>query len=182
MFRELNYDSFTEWPNSTSYNYSMDVILPPSIPSSILHFGYAVLDDKLIRSSFYVTQMMVDYQIYPQGVVIDPLAVHNGIAPSYYMGVTLDKKDINDFLISKKHPLETFVEKKNKRDHELRIYNSHMEGYFTQMAYEPGWFSDQLMEFAVDQGLHIPNSSHNNELRKSYEKAKERREKENLKK
>ncbi len=50
------------WPNFTTYCYMMDVIAPPYIPSSLLHFGYAVLDNKLIRSTFFVIQVMVNYQ------------------------------------------------------------------------------------------------------------------------
>jgi hypothetical protein len=178
-FQAMTYDSMMKWPQTTTYNYIMGVLAPPFIPSSILHFGYAVLEDKLIRSAFYVVQNMVDYQVMPQGMVIDPLAFIQGVKPSFYVGCSVDKKDIESFLMNRKNPknpLEEYVRRTNQKEHEKRIYDSHIEGYFLQMNYQPDWFSEQLMEFAVEQDLHIPHSSHNDELRASYERAKKRRE------
>lgn len=168
-FQEMKYDSLMKRPQAATYCYTMDVIAPPSIPSGILHFGYAFLDDKPIRSAFFVVQGMVEYQIMPQGLVIDPLANQHGIKPSFYVGCSVDKEDIQNFLFSRINPLEAFVQKINKKANDDRLAQSYMEGYFYQMRFEPGLFSEQLMEFAVNNNLHIPYSENNNRLKKIYE-------------
>jgi len=174
--KELSHDSLIPWPGGTTYFYSMDTVLPPNIPSGWLHFGYAFLDDKFVKTAFYGLQTIVDFQLCPQGVAVDPIAINHGIKPSFYIGVTINKKNIENFLLTKKgNPLETFVNEENKRKHEERIRDSEREFYHTQMTYEPGWFSDELMKLAVERDWYIPPSPHNDELRKSYERAKERR-------
>ena len=173
-FKEMNYDSQMPWPQASTYNYTMEVIAPPFIPSSMLPFGYAFVDDKPVRSAFFVIQGMVDYQVMPQGFVIDPLVNQKGIKPSFYFGCTVEKEDIHNFLSLKKNPLEAFVEKTNKKEHEERIYTSRMDGYYLQMQYRPDWFSEPLMKFAVNEDLPIPDSEHNDKLRAIYERAKEK--------
>jgi hypothetical protein len=176
-FKAMNYDSFTQWPETTAYWYTTDVISPPFISPQTLHFGYALHDDKLIKSAFFVIQNFWDYK-YPQGMVIDPLAHMNNIKPEIYVGCTVEKEDIEAYRMNRKNPinpLEAFVRRKNQKAHEERIRNSEEEFYHTQMTYEPGWFSDELMELAVERDWFIPHSTHNDELRVSYERAKKRK-------
>ena len=83
------------WPGYTSYCYIMDVIAPPFIPYFLLHFGYAVVDNKLIPCTFFVVQKIVDFQNWPQGMVIDPLASYHGVKPSFYIGSPVPDKNIS---------------------------------------------------------------------------------------
>lgn len=159
-FLEHNYMDIDQkiWPQFTTYSYMMDVIAPPLIPSILLNFGYAVVEGKLIRCTFFVLQTMVDYQVMPQGMVIDPLAEYHGIKPSFYIGCAIyDKKYIENWMIYKKNPLEMFVNEKNAEEHKERIRNSYMEAYNNQMMYEPEWFPEKLIKFAQEEGLSIPS-------------------------
>lgn len=155
-FRKLKYDSVFVWPMYSAYCYLMDVICPPLIPHVLLHFGYAVLGDRLIKCAFFVVQRMVDYQIMPQGMVIDPLAIRSGKKPSFYVGCPVDKEDIENFLIKKKGPLELHVERKGREEHERQLYDSYMEAYVLQVAMAPGWFPPELIKSAEKEGLAIP--------------------------
>lgn len=148
------------WPLYTNYCYFMDIIAPPFIPYSLLHFGYAIVDNQLIRTTFFVVQRMVDYQKRPQAMVIDPLAEHHGIKPSFYTGSPVpDKKYIQDWMLTRENPLELYmidVQKENERKHKERIRDSYFESYHLQMAYAPEWFPDELVEFAKKEKLYIP--------------------------
>jgi phosphohistidine phosphatase SixA len=157
------YDRQMTWPNWTMYNYMMDVVCPPFIPISLIHFGYAVYENELRPVTFFVMQVMVDYQEWPQGMVIDPLAVRDGKEPDFYIGVPVDKEDIQDWVKYRKtsHPLEYHVTRKNEIEHRERIRRSYMESYYLQMAYEPNWFSHQLLKFAEEEGLYIPSPQSN---------------------
>lgn len=149
------------WPQYTNYCYLMDIIAPPFIPYSLLHFGYAVVDGKLIKTTFFVVQTMVDYQISPQGMVIDPLAEYHGIKASFYVGTPLpDKKYIEEWMNTRKSPFEMYmmdVQKENEKKHQEKIRDSYFESYYLQMAYAPEWFPDELIEFAKKEKLHIPH-------------------------
>jgi len=145
------------WPGYTTYCYMMDVIAPPFIPYFLLHFGYAVVEGKLIRSAFFVVQSMVKYQEWPQGMVIDPLAEHHGVKPSFYIGCAIHEKEfIENWMLDRKNPLEMYVKNKHEEEHKERIRSSYMEAYFMQMSYEPGWFPEGLIEFAKKEGLYVP--------------------------
>ncbi len=96
----------------------MDVIAPPFIPHSLLHFGYAIVDGKLVRSTFFVVQQMVNYQAWPQGMVIDPLAIMNNIQPAFYVGCSVPKEDIESWMLHRKNPLEMYLERKSKKKSE----------------------------------------------------------------
>lgn len=148
------------WPQYTNYCYLMDVIAPPFIPYSLLYFGYAVVKGMLFKTSFFVVQKMVNYQIMPQGMVIDPLAEYHGIKPSFYIGSPVpDKKYIEDWMLTRENPLELYmidVQKENERKHKERIRDSYFESYHLQMAHSPGWFPNELIEFAKKEKLHIP--------------------------
>src|SRR3990172_7883989 len=158
-FQELGrlYDPQMTWPGFTTYRYVMETICPPFIPHSLLHFGYAVVEGKLIRSTFFVVQSMVKYQAMSQGMVIDPLAENREITPSFYVGCpVLDKKYIEEWMISRKNPLEMYVDGKNEEEHKERIRKSYMEAYWLQMEHEPLWFPKELIKFAEKEGLIIP--------------------------
>ena len=145
------------WPQFTTYCYGMDVIAPPCVPLGLLHFGYAVVDGILIKTTFFVVQMMVDYQLWAQGMVIDPLAVYHGKMPQYYIGCPIpDTKFILEWRRNGKHPLEGYVSQKNEKERSDRIYDSSMQAYYTQMTYEPHWFPDDLITFAKQEGLYVP--------------------------
>jgi hypothetical protein len=112
VFKELHYDDQMPWPQMTNFCYVTGVVGPPSIPWSMLHFGYAVHENKLIRTAFFSHQKLVTYQSMPQGIVIDPLALQKGIAPDYYIGCPVCSKDyIFDFMKMKQNPLESYVKK-----------------------------------------------------------------------
>lgn len=153
---ERHYDSHMTWPGYSTYCYMMDVLAPPLIPHILLHFGYAIVDGKLVRSTFFVVQQMVDYQEWPQGMVIDPLAIMNNIQPTFYVGCSVPKEDIQNWMIHRKNPLEMYLERKSKKEHEERLYDSYMESYRLQILHEPGWFPEQLITFAKKENLYIP--------------------------
>lgn len=162
---EKRYDSQMTWPNYSMYLYTMDVFCPPFIPNCLLHFGYAVYQDKLICCPFFVVLEMTEQTIneekimLPEAFAIDPLASKSGISPDCYIGVNLKKEYVEEWFLSRGrtgHPLENYVNKKRQKEHEERLYDSYMEAYNLQMTYEPGWFPQQLIDFAQKEGLYIP--------------------------
>ena len=158
-FQEMgrNYDPQMSWPGYATYCYLMDVIAPPCISFILLHFGYAVVEGKLIRSTFFVVQSMVNYQPWPQGMVIDPLADIHGVKPSFYVGCSVpNKKFIENWMISRKNPLEVYVEEREEKEHKKDIWRSYMETYALQMTHEPQWFPKELIKFAEKEGLYVP--------------------------
>ena len=157
-------DPSLPWPQATSYSYCMDVTCPPFLSHGYLMFGYAVLGGKLVRTTFFSVETIVKYQIMPQAMVIDPLATHHGIVPEYYLGCRVDRCDIDNLLISRENPLESFVKRINEKQHKERLYNSYMEAYNLQMAYEPGWFPKQLLAFAEEYGLYVPPQERNQSI------------------
>jgi phosphohistidine phosphatase SixA len=169
---EKRYDSQMSWPNYSMYLYTMDVFCPPFIPDCLLHFGYAVYKDELIRCPFFVVLQMTEQTIneekimLPEAFAIDPLALKSGITPDCYVGINLKKEYVEEWFLSRGrngHPLENYVNKKmekekekRQKEHEERLYDSYMEAYNLQMTYEPGWFPQQLINFAQKEGLYIP--------------------------
>ncbi|HVY35737.1 MAG TPA: hypothetical protein VG982_00455 [Candidatus Paceibacterota bacterium] len=112
IFEGLEYDNEMPWPQMTTYNYVMSVLTPPSIPWAMLTFGYAIHEGKLVRSTFFTHQKMVPYQVMPQGIVIDPMAIQKGIQPEYYIGCPVCSKDyIENFIKMKQNPFEEYVAK-----------------------------------------------------------------------
>jgi hypothetical protein len=112
IFTELQYNDQMPWPQMTTYCYVMDVLNPPFVPWAALHFGYAVHEGKLIRTSFFTHQKMVPWQAMPQGIVIDPMAMQKGIEPEYYIGCPVTSKDYLLVLLQKKqNPFEIYVSK-----------------------------------------------------------------------
>lgn len=154
----LNYEESMPWPNFSTYCYSMDVVCPPNIPFRCLYFGYAVMEDgSVVKTAFYHWYKMVNYQIMPQGIVMDPLADMKGIKPRYYIGCSVDREDIEGFIHSRKiNVLERYVERKSKKEHEERLHDSYMEAYYIQMAYEPHYLPQALQEFAKKEDLPFP--------------------------
>jgi len=155
-FQELDHDEKLKWPFYTTYRYSMDVIAPPSIPYMLLNFGYAVLDGKLIICAFFVVQRMVEYQEGPQGMVIDPMALRENKKPSYYIGCPVGEGDIRQSLLRRKYPLDIHVARKGKEEHDQQLYDAYMEAYALQISKAPGWFPTELIKFAKQEGLFVP--------------------------
>lgn len=161
-FRNLQnlnrYASEMPWPQYAPYQYSMDVVHPPEIPASALCFGYAILEDGTVKKTCFFNWMkMVDYQAMPQGIVMDPLAKIHNIPVKYYVGVDIEKSDIESFLLrTPGHPLENYVQRKNKEEHEKRLHDSYMESYYIQIQYEPHYLPRALQEFAKKHGLPFP--------------------------
>jgi len=166
-FRELEkrYESQMTWPNYSMYLYTMDVFCPPFIPNCLLHFGYAVYQNKLVRCPFFVVFQMTEQTInkekimMAEGFAIDPLALMGGITPDCYVGVNVKQEYVEEWFLSRGrtgHPLENYVNKKRQEEHEERLNDSYMEAYNLQMTYEPGWFPQQLIDFAKKEGLYIP--------------------------
>lgn len=162
---EKRYDSQMSWPSYSMYLYTMDVFCPPFIPDCLLHFGYAVYKDELIRCPFFVVLQMTEQTIneekvmLPEAFAIDPLASKSGITPDCYIGVNLKKEYVEEWFFSRGrtgHPLENYVNKKKQKEHEERLHDSYMEAYNLQMTHEPGWFPQQLINFAQKEGLYIP--------------------------
>lgn len=83
----------------TSYSYINSVLSPPFI-SLPLYFGYAVIDGQLKKTSFFVIN---DNQ------VIDPISVMNRVKPEYYFGSTVNKVDLEKYMVTFDDPLESFV-------------------------------------------------------------------------
>ncbi len=155
-FNDYLADSNLPWPQGSTYSYIMSVVCPPFISCSNLYFGYAVLDGKLIRTTFFAIETLVDYQIMPQAMVIDPLCLAHGIKPDYYIGCWAEKQDIDNFIILRKNPLDLFVDRKQKEAHKERLYDTYMESYNLQMLHAPGYFPPQLLRFAKENNLSIP--------------------------
>lgn len=153
------YNAEMPWPQYATYQYCMDVILPPEIPASSLYFGYAILEDGSVKkTSFFGWMQMVEYQAMPQGIVMDPLAKIHNIPVKYYVGIEIDKEDIQNFILKRApgHPLESYVERRSKKEHEERLHKSSMESYWLQMQYEPHYLPRALQEFAKKEGLPFP--------------------------
>lgn len=152
------YNSEMTWPQYAPYQYSMDVVCPPNISVYALYFGYAILEDGTVRkTAFFNWMKMVEYQEMPQGIVMDPLAKIHKIPVKYYVGVSIDNEDIRNFLSRVPgHPLENYVNKKNKKEHDERLRDSYMEAYFLQMQHEPNYLPKALREFAEREGLYFP--------------------------
>jgi hypothetical protein len=161
QFNEFLADGNLPWPQYATYSYIMSVLCPPFIGSYNLYFGYAVIDGKLIKTTFFAIDTIVKYQIMPQSMVIDPLCVAHGITPDYYIGCWAEKQDIDNFMVLRKNPLELFVNRKNKQEHQERLYDSYMEAYNLQMYHEPGYFPPQLIKFCEENGLYIPPQERN---------------------
>ncbi|MFH0890781.1 MAG: hypothetical protein V1856_01980 [Candidatus Liptonbacteria bacterium] len=156
-FRDLAYDEQTTWPHYSMYCYTMDVLCPPSIPRLLLHFGYAVLEGRLVKCAFFVVQKRVDYQPMPQGMVIDPLAVRDGKKPIFYIGCPVDQEDVEHFLTQREHPLEVHVRRRDREEIEERLESSYSEAYAYQIAMAPGWFPPELVSFAKKKGWYVPS-------------------------
>ncbi len=160
-FRNLKnferYDKNLPWPQFSFYQYSMDVVLPPNVSVSALYFGYAVLEDGTVKKcAFFQWMKIVEYQAMPQGVVMDPLAKLHNIKIKYYVGIPVDMKDLEDFLLRIPGiPLENYVKRKKEEEHQQRLHDSYMESYYLQMSYEPQYFPRKLIEFAEKNGLYI---------------------------
>lgn len=152
------YNPEMPWPQYAPYQYCMDVIHPPQISASALYFGYVILEDGTVKKTCFFNWMkMVTYQAMPQGIVMDPLAKIHNIAVKYYVGVPIEKEDIANFLLRiPGHPLENYVKRKNKKEHEDRLRETYMEAYYLQMQYEPNYFPKALRDFAKEEGLWIP--------------------------
>jgi hypothetical protein len=89
------------------------------------------------------------------------LCVAHGITPDYYIGCWAEKQDIDNFMVLRKNPLELFVNRKNKQEHQERLYDSYMEAYNLQMYHEPGYFPPQLIKFCEENDLYIPPQERN---------------------
>jgi len=137
-----------KWPGWTMYNYVMDVVAPPMISHLRLHFGYAVLEGKLVKCAFFITFRMVGYQIMPQTMVIDPLAVRDGKEPDFYIGCPVGKEDILNCLTMRKHPLEMYVARTEAEEQERDLDVAYMEAYCWQMATHPKLCPPELKEWA----------------------------------
>lgn len=136
----------------------MDVLFPPNMAASSLYFGYAILEDGTIQKTCFFNWMkIVDYQVMPQGIVMDPLAKLHNISVKYYVGVPIEKEDLQRFISRVPgHPLENYVKRKNNEEHEKRLHDTYMQAYFLQLQYEPNYFPRKLREFAEKEGLYIP--------------------------
>lgn len=155
-FNEHLADENTPWPQGSTYSYIMSVLCPPFISSFNLYFGYAIVSGKLIRTTFFAINTIVKYQLMPQGMVINPLCLAHNIKPDYYIGCLAEKKDVDDFMLLRKNPLELFVGRKNRQEYEKRLYDTYMEAYNLQISFEPGYFPPQLIKFCEENNLHVP--------------------------
>lgn len=155
-FNEFLADDNLPWPQGSTYSYAMSIICPPFINFNSLYFGYAVIAGKLIRTTFFAINIIVEYQVLPQSMVIDPLCLAHKIEPEYYIGCCVEKKDIEKFIFVKKNPLEVFVERKKEQEHKERLYDTYIEAYNLQIYFEPGYFPPQLIKFCEENGLYVP--------------------------
>lgn len=152
------YNKAMPWPQYAPYQYSMDVLLPPNMAVSSLYFGYAVLEDDTVQKTcFFNWHKIVDYQVMPQGIAMDPLAKLHNIPVKYYVGIPVEEIDLQNFISRiPGHPLENYVNRKSEEEHQERLYDMYMESYALQMAHEPQYFPRKLIEFANENGLYVP--------------------------
>lgn len=158
-FSELNksYDQGMKWPNFTTYCYSSDVLFPPNINSSSLLFGYAIMENNTVVKTAFFEGIVLDGISFPKSVAIDPLAELHGIKPKYYIGVSVEKEDLERFRFKKDvRVLEGYVERKNKEANKTRLYDSYIAAYHLQMAYAPNYLPRRLQEFARKNRLPFP--------------------------
>lgn len=158
------YNKAMPWPQYAPYQYSMDVLLPPNMTVSSLYFGYAVLEDGTVqRTCFFNWYKIVDYQVMPQGIAMDPLAKLHNIPVKYYVGIPIEECDLQNFIFRMPgHPLENYVKRKSEEEHKKSLYNMYMEAYVLQMTHEPQYFSRKLIEFANENGLYVPEGQKSN--------------------
>lgn len=156
IFHQIHPNNKFPWPEGTTHTYVTDVLCPPFINFSFLFFGYAVIDGKLMRATFFAVETMVEYQAMPQAMVVDPLCLIHGLEPEYYIGCGVTKEDMENFLIDRKNPLEILVERTAEAEHKKRLFDSYMESYQLQLQVEPGYFPPQLIKFAEENDLYIP--------------------------
>lgn len=129
-FSELNksYDPGMKWSNFTTYCYSSEVLFPPSINISFLSFGYAVMDDDSVVKTAFFEGIMLDGTSFPKSVAIDPLSEMHRIKPKYYIGVSVEKEDLERFRFNRDiRVLEGYVERKNEEDYKERLHDSYMK-------------------------------------------------------
>lgn len=101
---------------------------------------------------------MVGYQEMPQSIVMDPLAKIHEIPVEYYVGVPVEQEDLEAFILrTPGNPLENYVARKSKEEHEKRLEDMYMEAYCLQMAHEPHYFPKKLREFAAEKNLPFPD-------------------------
>jgi hypothetical protein len=74
------------WPCHTWWYYSHHFSRTDLYPN--LRFGYVVYGEKLMRSSFFVSDLGA----------VDPLAILQGIQPEAYMGISVSHKSIGRYL------------------------------------------------------------------------------------
>lgn len=74
------------WPCHTWWYYSHHFSRTDFY--KLLRFGYVTYGEKLLRSSFFVSEFGV----------IDPLAIIQGIKPEIYLGISISQKSITRYL------------------------------------------------------------------------------------
>lgn len=152
-----SFDPEMSWPNFTMYCYSSCVLFPPMMDISSLLLGYAVMEDNTVLKTTFFEGIMMDGLSYPKSVAIDPLADMHGIKPKYYVGVSVEKEDLQRFLLNRDIlVLEGYVERKNEEAHKERLHQIYMKAYEIQMTYEPHYLPRRLQEFARENGLSFP--------------------------
>lgn len=151
-----------KWPDATTYLYMYDVIVSAAIPHFFINFGYAFVEDKLVRTTFFVIpNMTVEFQEFPQTMVIDPLAEHWNIQPLYYVGCNVPEEYIQQWIRDKaKNPLELYIAGEEEKDYKKRMRRRYDE----QIQEYPNCLSDEIIEFAKKEGLSIPSQRSKNNV------------------
>jgi len=155
-FHKVHFTKKISWPSETTSSYIMKVILPPFINSFSLCFGYAILGEELIKTSFFIMADISKYQSITQGMVIDPLARLNEVEPDYYIGCGVEKSIIDDFVFLKKNPLEKFANNETEKRYKRIFHDVNTEEYALQLSLAPHYFPPQLLKFAEGSNLYIP--------------------------
>lgn len=113
-FNQLSPDSQLTWPHYTAYNYSMDVLFD-SINVDNLCFGFALYQDKLVSCAFFTTLKVLTYSPsegisfpMPAHYALDPLAELHKVKPQCYIGISIPREFIENWLLNGKRNASTF--------------------------------------------------------------------------
>lgn len=127
QYANLSYMTPVPWPKMASYCYALDILTPPLLSEKLLRFGYAVQGGKLIPCAFFVQVVCLE-DVFdgvtiptPHYFVVDPIAIESNVVVDYYVGVSVDKELVQQWIFSKNpqdFPLEALIRKieTNKRE------------------------------------------------------------------
>jgi phosphohistidine phosphatase SixA len=128
QYANLSYMTPVPWPKMVFYCYALDILTPPLLSEKLLRFGYAVQGGKLIPCAFFVQVVCLE-DVFdgvtiptPHYFAVDPIAIESNVVVDYYVGVSVDKELVQQWIFSKNpqdFPLEALIRKIETNKKEL---------------------------------------------------------------